>query len=1208
MTTINKKLIVVLGMHRSGTSAITRGLQVLGANLGNALIPPGFDNPKGFWEDKDVLRINEALLIELQSDYDRVGLLEIDMGYRSPVISELENDAQSVLTKKFAYVDLFAIKDPRLARLLPFWQRVFVGAGLSVAYVIALRNPLSVADSLSLRNGFDPAKSSQLWHEHVLTAIHYTQGQQRVVVDYDQMLADPATEFRRISSQLHIGTISPKEINEYQENFLDVGLRHTHYTRNDVIESAYLTHGVREIYPVIADCAEDIRSSDDPDLIAMVTQQIESLRGIQPVLKLCGKLDHRVQHQDQYLQEQIRIRDEIEAVLDNLQKSHAEAREEIQRLQQDRIEQIRVRDETIDEVQRLRAQASELQVLRNSRLWRLRDTIRLEPSSMRKIGRIARLSLSLATPHPLRRTVSAILRRNSTAVTPQPTTPAAEINSDFDAEFYVQMYPDVVAAGMDPYFHYMEHGKSEGRFGKPQKIPGMETLTHFDPLWETVLVVCHEGSRTGAPILGYNLVKELLCSYNVVALFLGPGPIIEACSALGAAVLGPTGAYHHSIMWDRIIADILKSTTLRFAVINSIEARFPLASLTRHHIPTVSLLHEFAAYTRPHGAFPETVLWSGVTIFSSRLTRDNAWANHVDLQEIEFPVIPQGRCVLPGGSAGRLPNPVLASTVVRPADFPADGLVVLGLGTVQLRKGVDLFLDCASRIYRSAPDLPIRFVWVGKGYDAEKDTQYSVYLADQIQRAGLIQRVEFLDEMPDLHGVYAAADILLLSSRLDPLPNVAIDALAEGLPVLCFNEATGIADILREHGLAEHCVAPYLDTARMTEQILAIARSPALRQELADRANRIFADTFQMSQYVERITALAEQQCLRSQQEATDIATILYADVLQPDHALLPNTTTTTADPVETALLYVRSWASGVSPRKPFPGFHPGIYREYHGLERPNMDPLADFLRQGCPEGPWSLPLITPETPTKPVFGQRIALHIHAFYPDLVAPIIDVLKQNQSPVDLLVSVANEEARHRLNQLLKNYRRGQVEVRLVPNRGRDLAPFCTAFADTIRRNYDIVGHVHTKHSPEIGAEAGQQWVRFLLNHLLGGTAPMADRILSTMVADPCIGLVFPDDPYIMSWGKNRPYAESMAQRLGINDPLPKSIVFPVGSMFWARVAALEPLLGLGLTWNDYPAEPVPYDGTMLHALERLLPMVATKTGYTLALSHVPGITR
>ncbi len=773
---------------------------------------------------------------------------------------------------------------------------------------------------------------------------------------------------------------------------------------------------------------------------------------------------------------------------------------------------------------------------------------------------------------------------------------------DFDADLSL----DVAAAGIDPYNHYLNNGMTEGRLGHLPNIPGLDTLQHLDPQRETVLVVCHEGSRTGAPILGYNLVRELLCRFNVVTLFLGPGPMLEASRALGAVVLGPTTHDRHPLIVDRMIAAILERATLSFAIINSVEARFPLVSLTHRNVPTVSLIHEFAAYTRP-GGIAEAVLWSDITVFSSRLTRDNAWACHAELRGIAFPVIPQGRCYLPEASSapGQHLSVSALTSVIRPDGFSADGLVVLGLGTVQLRKGVDLFLECASRVCRSAPDLPIRFVWIGKGYDPENDAQYSVYLADQIQRAGLAKRVQFIDEVPDLQDVYAAADLLLLSSRLDPLPNVAIDALSEGLPVICFDRATGIADILRDHGLAEHCVAPYLDTAHIAEQILAIARSPSLHQELAERAAQVAATTFQMPRYVGDIVTLAERAREKSRQQAEDIATIRDANILISDYVLQPGIT---AD-ADLAVLYVRSWASGVTPRKPFPGFHPGVYRERHGLAQPDADPLADYLRQGRPEGPWLLPLITPDTPARGTVRehQRIALHVHAFYPDLVAPILEAIGQNQTRMDLLVSVVDEEDHYLLAPLFQNYRGGRVEMRTVKNRGRDLGPFCTAFADTILRNYDLVGHIHTKRSPEIGAEASQQWVRFLMSNLLGGSVPMADRILATMTIDSRIGMVFPDDPYILSWGENRPHAEALAQRLGISQ-LPESIVFPVGSMFWARVSALEPLLTLGLTWADYPEEPVPYDGTMLHALERLLPLIATKTGHTLALSQVPGVVR
>ena len=85
--------------------------------------------------------------------------------------------------------------------------------------------------------------------------------------------------------------------------------------------------------------------------------------------------------------------------------------------------------------------------------------------------------------------------------------------------------------------------------------------------------------------------------------------------------------------------------------------------------------------------------------------------------------------------------------------------------------------------------------------------------------------------------------------------------------------------------------------------------------------------------------------------------------------------------------------------------------------------------------------------------------------------------------------------------------------------------------------------------------------------------------------------------------------SLANRLGIADLLPKATFnFPVGTMFWARPAALMPLFELGLTWDDYPTEPIANDGSLLHAIERILPFVVEASGFRSVLTNVPGISR
>jgi lipopolysaccharide biosynthesis protein len=179
------------------------------------------------------------------------------------------------------------------------------------------------------------------------------------------------------------------------------------------------------------------------------------------------------------------------------------------------------------------------------------------------------------------------------------------------------------------------------------------------------------------------------------------------------------------------------------------------------------------------------------------------------------------------------------------------------------------------------------------------------------------------------------------------------------------------------------------------------------------------------------------------------------------------------------------------------------------------------------------------------------------------------------------------------------------VREVPNRGRDIGPLLTEFGAALRE-YDVFGHLHTKKTLHALA-IGKDWYEFLLENLLGGEAPMMDAVLDRMAADPRIGIAFPDDPNVNGWDKNLPYVEKYLAKLGIEQP-PREFAFPIGTMFWARPAAVEPLLNLGLGWDDYPQEPLPIDGTMLHGLERLFGVVAARSGYRVVLTHVPGRTR
>lgn len=783
---------------------------------------------------------------------------------------------------------------------------------------------------------------------------------------------------------------------------------------------------------------------------------------------------------------------------------------------------------------------------------------------------------------------------------------------DFDEAFYLDMYPDVRESGIDPYEHFVQHGRAEGRIGRSPQLKLQKSSVPWDAGRKAVLVVSHEASRTGAPILSLNIARELQKRFNVIVLVLGDGPMMAAFCEVAPVVVGPMSVSGNVGMAGDVIAQLALSYEFEFAIVNSIESRFVLRRLTELSIPAISLIHEFAAYTRPLDAFPFAIQWSAETVFSARITHENAVAGNPELAGHPFHIMPQGRSTMlahavdPGSHA--LERSRLLRILRPGGEADKDTIVIVGVGYVQYRKGVDLFLECAARVVRSDGGERCRFVWIGKGYDPTGDMAYSAYLAEQLQRSGLQRQFTFMDETAAIEQVYESADILLLSSRLDPLPNVAIDAMAHGLPVVCFANTTGVVDALVDSGLSEACVAPYLDTAAMAELVLNLARSKELRSRVGTRLQQTVREQFDMERYIAGLEGLARNAKGRLARELESTRVILDSALARPDFFLRTHDKYPSPEDM-VRYGYVRSWASGISRRKLFPGFHPGIYAEQHGVEEPRLDPLASYLRAGLPEGPWRFEVISSEdAPVRMPAQVRVALHLHVYYPDLLGDMLERLSMNAARPDLFVSVPDEKVAAVVRKMTRKFAKQLIRVEVVPNVGRDLGPMLTAFGSTFVDHYDIVGHLHTKKSADLAHEdTANVWHRFLMENLLGGKARMTDLILGRMAADPSIGIVFPDEPHIVGWGANRPHAEQLAARLGLAD-FPENLAFPVGSMFWARTEAIRPLLELGLDWQDYPAEPLPYDGSMLHAIERLLPFVAEKQSTRIVLTNVAGVTR
>lgn len=431
---------------------------------------------------------------------------------------------------------------------------------------------------------------------------------------------------------------------------------------------------------------------------------------------------------------------------------------------------------------------------------------------------------------------------------------------EFDEEFYLRQYPDIAAAGVDPYRHFLDFGISEGRLGARPTLRRFPGLMVFDPSRETVLVVSHEASMTGAPILSLNLIRGLQRRYNVVSLLLGGGPLVGEFRKACTLSIEPRARRHHAVLSKETIAQLAGLHSFKFAIVNSVESALVLEPLAEANIPSVALVHEFATYTRPAMLFHAAFQWAGELVFSTRITYDDAISHWPELAARHCHFIPQGRCTLLSGAqdaAQDLNEVARVRRALRPVDLAPDAIVVIGVGSVLMRKGVELFIDCAARLLKSEVGDRVRFVWIGDGLDAEHDVTYSVFLLDQIRQSGLAPVFEFMPTTTLVEEVYKLADLLLLTSRLDPLPGVAIEAMSHEIPLLCFDRTTGIADALSSRGMAGECVVPYLDTAAMAERARSFVGSEALRARVGAALARISREDFDMDSYVDRLEQIA---------------------------------------------------------------------------------------------------------------------------------------------------------------------------------------------------------------------------------------------------------------------------------------------------------------------------------------------------------------
>ena len=807
----------------------------------------------------------------------------------------------------------------------------------------------------------------------------------------------------------------------------------------------------------------------------------------------------------------------------------------------------------------------------------------------------------------------------------------AAASARFDAANYVELNPDVAQAAMNCLIHFEVYGRAEGRRTSFESDNLELDDSRMDAGKPTVLLLLHEATYTGAPILGWNITRELKLTRNVVVMLRRGGALSPALAAAATALVGPPPPEiaDNPVELARLAARLKTRYRPLYVIANSSETRLFGAALRAQGVPLISLVHEFATNAPPY-ALSDFYRMSDCVVFPAEVVRQSS------LQSYDYGVIAQRRTViLPQGPSAipRLiadarrsaPEPVHASgphlaDLLGEADPP---FTIVGLGAVDLRKGVDLFVATASALKARDPTLAFRFIWVGDRPHPLPHAYYT-FLDEQVSRSGLQGQLVLADAVDDLEPIYAAADAFFLSSRLDPLPNVGIDAARRGVPILCFRDATGFAELLEQDARTSWLVAPYMDTGAVAESLALLARDDAMRESACAAVKAMAVRRFNMVRYAAELDALGRAAAQRHAKRERQVDTLLADDAF--DAALYLGSAEASSTSREAAVRrYLDDTLNvdfsgpavwGHHPRRAMPGFHPLMYGhlapDFNVAE--GTDPLVDFISRGRPVGSWAHDVVKLEERVEPFRASRTtlraAIHGHFHYVDNFIDLLTALKANEHDFDLLLTTNSRDHADFLRAAaLEHYGRGQLSVEVGPNRGRDIGPFLALLHDRLQ-DYDVVAHLHGKrsvHTFHYDAELGNRWRHFLWQHLVGPAAPVADIILERFAEVQDLGLVFPENDLLVGWEKNRALAENLASRMGLSN-LPEHIEFPVGTMFWARPAALKRLAEANFTTADYPPEPLPIDGTMLHALERMLPLVVESAGYRYMTTYFPQFTR
>lgn len=278
---MNNKAIIILGMHRSGTSATTGMLDCLGVTLGKKLYAGHANiNAKGYFEHSGIADNNEEALLAINSAWDDILPNDPDWWKRK----ELEHYAKKVehyFQKDFSQATVWGVKDPRVCRLLPWWIDILNTYRINSKFLIVIRPPHEVYLSLKKRDGFSLEKSYLLWLLHYIDAEYWTRGLPRAFVTFESLVNDPVATFNKIEQMLDLRfPISPDQASNSLSQFISKDLIHHNHSEQlkENIERSKLIQLAGDLHTHLANMAADSQFNPGFERLDAIRMQINDIQ------------------------------------------------------------------------------------------------------------------------------------------------------------------------------------------------------------------------------------------------------------------------------------------------------------------------------------------------------------------------------------------------------------------------------------------------------------------------------------------------------------------------------------------------------------------------------------------------------------------------------------------------------------------------------------------------------------------------------------------------------------------------------------------------------------------------------------------------------------------------------------------------------------------------------------------------------------------